>query len=83
VDRNGGRAQFPYPVFSLLQWEPQTWARGVSSLQAGDEGDSSRQLSSPEWLGTIPVRGLFRHAKSSIFVAQPLISLGEKRYFAR
>lgn len=25
VDRSGGRAQFPYPVFSLLQWEPQTW----------------------------------------------------------
>lgn len=25
VDRSGGRAEFKYPVFSLLQWEPQTW----------------------------------------------------------
>ena len=25
VDRSGGRAEFPYPVFSLLQWEPSTW----------------------------------------------------------
>ena len=25
VDRSGGRASFKHPVFSLLQWEPQTW----------------------------------------------------------
>ncbi len=25
VDRSGGKVQFPYPVFSLLQWEPVTW----------------------------------------------------------
>ena len=25
VDRSGGKAQFPYPVFSLLKLEPATW----------------------------------------------------------
>jgi len=26
VDRSGGKAQFPYPFFSLLKMEPVTWA---------------------------------------------------------
>lgn len=25
VDRSGGKAQFPYPLFSLVQFEPTTW----------------------------------------------------------
>ena len=26
VDRSGGKAQFPHPVFSLVRMEPATWA---------------------------------------------------------
>lgn len=25
VDRSGGQARFPYPLFSLLEWTPATW----------------------------------------------------------
>ena len=34
VDRSGGRACFPYPVISLLQWEPATWPPGQCPLCA-------------------------------------------------
>ena len=31
-ERSGGRAQFPYPVCSLLQWEPMTWEPAACPL---------------------------------------------------